>query len=238
MGRDTSRRATELRRLIVDLESRAAALQPARPRPVPPAPEPETGEGMNWEERFDGPLSTRRWRPMGPGRRTEVRNGRLELELAPTDTHTGIVTKSLIDFASRPVLITADFQYSHGRGQHYLMLAFVLQAGEKGGDFLRVRIDNRDSGAFGVRVENWETPLTNFEKALTPWVRFPGDRPHRLALRLDTTRFELRIDDKLVGRGPHDCDFNAARLAIELYSGHRGHGDVCWVDNLKIAPAP
>ena len=33
---------------------------------------------------------------------------------------------------------------------------------------------------------------------------------------------------------PHDLGFTKGYVSLGLYSGHYGHGDVCWFDDLEV----
>ena len=108
----------------------------------------------------------------------------------------------------------------------------------RSGEYLLVRIDGNSAEAASIRVENHNAPATNWKHTLTPWHPFDLDSVHHLLLRLDRDGFRLELDDQLIGEGSHQCSFGWAYITLGVYSGHRGHGDVCWWDNLKVYRVP
>jgi hypothetical protein len=90
----------------------------------------------------------------------------------------------------------------------------------------------------GYRKVVTQLPATNWKHTLTSWQRFDPDRVHHLRLRLDKDTYRLELDDQRIGEGLHECSFGWAYVALGVYSGHRGRGDVCWWDNLRAYRAP
>ena len=97
-----------------------------------------------------------------------------------------------------------------------------------------LRIDGNSRQPASVRVENHNAPSMNWKHTLSPWHRFDSNSVHHLRLRLEEDAYRLKLDDQLVGEGAHECSFGWAHIILGVYSGHRGHGDVCWWDNLKV----
>jgi len=109
---------------------------------------------------------------------------------------------------------------------------------DRSGEYLLVRIDGNSRQPALIRVENHNAPATNWKHTLTSWQQFDPDRVHHLRLRLDKDTYRLELDDQRIGEGAHECSFGWAYVVLGVYSGHRGHGDVCWWDNLRAYRAP
>jgi len=205
-----------------------------------PAKMPESDVVLPWSETFDD-LSEKRWafnnRKQTKG--TAAANGRLELELPRDATTAGVHTLESWPFVPHPLVIEADFKYTHGEHDRYLMFYMKIAASPTGGgEYLLVRVDGSRKGRAQIRVENHNAPPTKWKHTLTQWKPFDPDRPHHLRLRLDRNTFRLELDGSLVGEGPHECSFAWAYVILGVYSGHKGHGDVCWWDNLNIHRVP
>ncbi|MCD6362345.1 MAG: hypothetical protein J7M38_15920 [Armatimonadetes bacterium] len=226
----TSVRAREL---LADAAARLHAIEDMacpEPQPVPEPPPGGVVLTLPFEEDFDGPLDPKLWKfdPDDPGVR--LADGRLELEIK-RGRSADIQLIPLIDFSAKPVQLDWDFQYNHAGHQWYLMLTFNLDpAAEGSGDVLRIRLDPR----IRMRVENGETAPSNFKVSLTPYTNYPTNVPHHMTLQIGPTDYALWIDGQLHGRGPHRLGFTHGHFRAGVYSGHGGHGDVCWMDNLRV----
>ena len=229
----TESRARELLVLAEDLLQRAARVvrvpnPPSRQAVMPVATGPRV---LPWTETFDS-LEPELWEISGDHAGVRVADGRLELELPRDKRNVGISAKLPLPLAPRPLVVECDFKYSHAGHPKYLMLGLRLSSSPTGADeFLLVRIEGAGPGT--LRVENHEAPATDWQFTLTDWHRFDLDQPHHMRLRMDAETYRLEIDRHLVGEGLHDCGFGSGYLSLFLYSGHRGHGDVCWWDNLR-----
>ena len=227
--RPTEARARELLAEAARLVRDAAA--PVRvPSKAPVAPPRRPGAGIPWHETFDR-LEPAEWR-LEPNMRGVRVNGRLEMEL-PRDARTAQIQGLRgSPFVPRAILFECDFKYTHGPHEKYLMQSILVTGNPSGGgDFLRLRIEGKQPGV--IRVENQESPATNWQYTLTTWKQFDSSKPHHLKLRLDQLNYRLELDGELVGEGPHGCDFGVAYFSPLLSSGHMGHGDVCWFDNFQ-----
>jgi hypothetical protein len=195
---------------------------------------------LPWTETFEE-LSPERW-AFGDGKHTEgirAASGRLEMELPRDATGAEIHTVESWPFVPRPLAIDTDFKFSHGDHDRYLRLSMKVSGTTAGRDeYILVRIESTRAGSATIWVENHNAPPTRWQHTLTQRKRFDPARPHHLRLRLERDTFRLELDGVLVGEGPHECEFGWANVALGVYSGHRGHGDVCWWDNLRIRRAP
>ena len=109
---------------------------------------------------------------------------------------------------------------------------------DRPGEYLLVRIDGNRKRPALIRVENHNAPATNWQHSLTEWQPFDPDQVHHLRLRLERDSYRLALDGQVIGEGPHGCSFGWAYVFLGVYSGHRGQGDVCWWDNLRVYRAP
>ena len=230
----TETRAREL------LNEAVALLQRAPAPAIPPSQAPEATPGgeepvLPWRETFDE-LSAELWQFDEKEQGIRLAGGRLEMELPRDKRNISAVTRQTLPLAPKPLVFECDLKFSHGSHDKYLMMGLRFSSSPGGGDeYLLVRIEGEGPGV--IRVENHEAPATGWQVTLTDWSEFDLAQAHHLKLRLDTQRFVLYLDGKQVGSGLHDCGFGAAFVNLELYSGHRGHGDVCWWDNLHAYAA-
>ena len=203
------------------------------------APPQDSRTALPWAETFET-LSPKRWAFSGR-KRTEgiwVANGRLEMELPRNATSAEIHTVESWPFVPRPLMIETDFKFSHGNHDRYLRLSMKVTGTTAGrGEYVLIRIESSHPGTGTIWAENHNAPPTHWQHILTKRKRFDANRPHHLRLRLDRDTFRLELDGLLVGEGPHECDFGWANVTLGVYSGHRGHGDVCWWDNLNVRRA-
>ncbi|HUS81071.1 MAG TPA: hypothetical protein VM283_07365, partial [Armatimonadota bacterium] len=221
------------RELLADADARLQAIEDmARPEPQP-VPDPPRGGvtlALPFEEDFEQALDPKLWTfdPAEPGVR--VKDGRLELEIARGRGAYCELTP-LLDFSAEPLQLDWDFQYNHAGHEWYLMLTFNLEpAAEGSGDVLRIRLDP----AIHMRVENGETAPSNFQVSLTQYTKYAGNVPHHMTLQIGPTEYALWLDGELHGRGAHRLGFTHGHFRPGVASGHGGHGDVCWTDNLRI----
>jgi len=213
-------------------EARSPSVRPSRRAMMP-----GSDVALPWSETFEK-LSPERWQPSGASG-IRVRNGRLEMELPGDATRAEISTTESWPFVPRPLAIETDFQFSHGEHDRYLRLSMRIGGTAAGaGEYLLLRIDGSSPESATIRVENHNAPPTKWQHTLTEWTRFDVNQPHHLRLRLDRDTFRLELDEKLVGEGAHECSFGWAYITLGVYSGHRGHGDVCWWDDLKVNRTP
>ena len=198
---------------------------------------PASDSTFPWDETFDE-LSPDRWQPADVNG-IRVANGRLEMELPRDSRQSEISTVESWPFVPQPLVIDTDFKYTHGDHDRYLRLSMKIAGTPTGaGEYLLLRIDGTSPESAGIRVENHNAPPTNWQHVLTDWTKFGVDEPHHMRLRLERDTYRLELDDKLVGEGPHECSFGWAHITLGVYSGHRGHGDVCWWDNLTVQRVP
>ncbi|NOY80947.1 MAG: hypothetical protein GXP31_08060 [Kiritimatiellaeota bacterium] len=235
----TEVRARELLALAAALirEARAPRVVPSRPVQAPPR---DSRAVLPWSETFTV-LSPGRWAFSGRKRSEGVRvaNGRLEMELPRDATSAEIHTVESWPFVPRPLVIETDFKFSHGDHDRYLRLSMKVSGTTAGsGEYILIRIESSSAGSATIWAENHNAPATNWQHTLTERKEFDPTRPHHLRLRLDRDTFRLELDGALVGEGPHECEFGWANITLGVYSGHRGHGDVCWWDNLTIRRTP
>ena len=87
-----------------------------------------------------------------------------------------------------------------------------------------------------VRLENADTPPSNFEFSLTPYESFATNVPQQVRLVLTPERFFLEMDGKRLGEGEHDCHFTQAAITLSVSTGHIGRGDVVWWDDIEVVP--
>ena len=227
----TEGRARELLDVAGDLMRRADA--PPVPASRPPTTPADPGAlPLPWHEPFAN-LDPSLWSFDPDEAGVRLAQGRLEMELPRDKRNIRVATKYAFPLAPEPLVVECDFKYSHAGHPKYLMLAMRLAASAEGGDeYILIRIEGKKTGT--IRVENHEARATNWQVTLTDWHAFDLSRPHHMTLRLDARSFRLELGNKLVGSGPHGCDFGSAYISLALYSGHRGHGDVCWWDNLRV----
>jgi len=210
---------------------REAANPKAPPSRQPTAP--ASNVVLPWGEPFDE-LSPQGWQPENVNG-IRVANGRLELELPRDARSAEISTTRSWPFVPRPLIIETDFKFSRGDHDRYLRLSMKVAGTPSGaGEYLLLRVESSSSRSAQIRVENHNAPPTNWQHTLTEWKRFDPDKPHHLKLLLDKDTFRLELDEALVGEGPHECGFGWAYLTLGVYSGHRGQGDVCWWDDLRV----
>ena len=227
------------RRIAELLREAAPWAQTPTPRQLQPVAAPainQVAEGLPWSEDFSAGLDAERWTlpRKNPHGRLEVKDGRLEVELSPQETSLSLHTQRTFDFGTRPLEFTWMFQFNHGGHPFYLMQGVKLAPAAGGGDdFLHVRVNP----GIQVRLENGDTPASNYQYSLTPYVKLPTNAPHRVRLLLDATRYRLELDDKLLGEGAHDLGFTRAAIHLSVSTGHRGHGDVVWWDDFAVRPA-
>lgn len=226
----TEVRARELLSLAADATRQAAnPTAPPSRRPTAPA----SAVVLPWREPFDE-LSPQRWQPTGGGA-IRAAGGRLETELPADATSAEISTTQSWPFVPHPLVIETDFKFTHGDHDRYLRLSMRIAGTPSGGEeYLLVRIESSSNRSAQIRAENHNAPPTDWQHTLTEWTAFDPAKPHHLKLRLDQESFRLELDDALVGEGSHECGFGWAYLTLGVYSGHRGHGDVCWWDELVV----
>ena len=235
----TEVRARELLALAATLvgEARAPKAVASRTAQAPPQDSRAT---LPWAEAF-AYLAPERW-AFGDGKATEgirIASGRLEMELPRDATRAEIHTVESWPFVPRPLTIETDFKFTHGDHDRYLRLSMQVSGTTAGrGEYILIRIESTHGGSGTIWVENHNAPPTRWQHTLTERREFGPDRPHHLRLRLERDRFRLELDGTLVGEGSHECEFGWANIALGVYSGHRGHGDVCWWDNLRVQRAP
>ena len=235
----TEVRARELLILAATLtrEALSPKLVPSCPAQTPPQDSHAT---LPWTETFED-LSSERW-AFSNGKQTEgirAASGKLEMELPRNATSAEIHTVESWPFVPRPLAIETDFKFSHGDHDRYLRSSMKVSGTTDGrGEFILIRIESSRAGSATIWVENHNAPLTRWQHKLTQRKRFDPTRPHHLRLRLERDTFRLQLDGELVGEGPHECEFGWANIALDVSSGHRGHGDVCWWDNLRIQRTP
>ena len=230
----TEVRARELMELASECIQNARA--PKR-SPSRKAEMPQSDIVLPWNEPFDR-LSPDQWHPPQVNG-IRVAGGRLELELPRDATQAEIHTARSWPFVRRALVIESDFKYSHGDHDRYLRLSMKISGSpDRSDEYLLVRIDGNSRQSVSARVENHNAPATNWKHTLSPWHRFNPNSVHHLRLRLEKDKYRLELDDQLVGEGAHECCFGWAHLVLGVYSGHRGHGDVCWWDDLKVYRAP
>ncbi len=223
-----------LARVAQLLDLAAAHLrQAADPRVAPsrPVTAPPDDSGLPWTESFDQ-LSPDRWQLPAQRRGWALTDGRLEMELPRDRRDVAVSGKTGFPFVPVPLCLEWDFMFRHGGHDKYLMMSTEILPSLAGGDeYLRVRIDGQ-GGKAQIRLENHRTPPSGYTYALTKYAAFEPNRPHHLRLTLDQERFQLVLDDRILGEGPHECTFTRAYVRLSLASGHMGQGDVCWWDNL------
>ena len=205
-------------------------LQPAGDTVVPQ--DEATGAKLPFIESFDT-LDPNRWRLEQEQVGIQVRDGRLTMQLPEKGARSvGITSQEFFDFGTRPLNFTYKFQFNHGGHRWYLMQSFRLAptAGAGADDFLHIRCDP----GLCVRLENAETPASGYTRSLTPYQGYKTNAPHEVSLTIDGERYRLLIDGQLHGEGPHGMGFAAGYLSLGLYSGHYGHGDTCWFDDLRV----
>jgi hypothetical protein len=218
-----------------DAEAYGAAPPTLRSAATIAVPHEQTlGAALPWRETFDG-LDPERWRfdESHPG--TETREGRLAMFLPPGKNAVSVTSQEAFDFGSGPVEISYSFEFNHGGHQWYLMQSLNLRPSASGAadDFLHVRCDP----GIRIRLENGETPASGYEKSLTPYQSYETNVPHQVSLTLDGRRFRLLIDGRLHGEGEHELQFGLGYITLGLYSGHGGHDDVCYFDDLQVTQA-
>ena len=226
-------RMRELLTEAADLKGRGASPPTLASAAELAAPEAEpAGAKLPWKETFDR-LDAERWtfKEDHPG--LEVRDGKLVMRLPENATSIGLSCKEPFDFGARPIELRYKFQFNHAGHQWYLMqsvrLAPTLTGGA--GDYLHIRCDP----GLRMRLENGLTPATDYKWSLTPYQAYETNVPHEVVLHLDGERLRMWIDDKLHGEGQHGLGFTLGYLSLGLYSGHRGHGDECWFDDLEAS---
>ncbi len=204
------------------------------------SPAEDSRAALPWTEAFQE-LSPQRW-AFSDGKQPEgirVASDRLEMELPRDATGAEIHTVESWPFVPRPLAIETDFKFSHGDHDRYLRLSMkVAGTTDSGGEYILIRIESSGAGSATIWVENHNAPLTSWQHTLTERRRFDPTQPHHLRLRLERETFRLEMDGVPVGEGPHECEFGWANLALGVFSGHRGHGDVCWWDNLQVRTTP
>ena len=235
----TAIRARELLALASGLiwQARNPRIVASRTAQAPPR---DSRAALPWAETFTE-LSPERW-AFSDGKRTEgirVANDKLEMELPRDATSAEIHTVESWPFVPRPLTIETDFKFSHGAHDRYLRLSMKVSGTTAGrGEYILIRIESTRAGSGTIWAENHNAPLTRWQHTLTERMEFDPAGPHNLRLRLERDTFRLELDGVLVGEGSHECEFGWANVALGVYSGHHGHGDVCWWDNLKIRRAP
>ena len=235
----TEVRARELLALAATLtrEARGRRVVPSRPAQAPPQ---DSRAALPWHEMFED-LSPERW-AFSDRRRTggiRVASGRLEMELPRDATSAEIHTVESWPFVPRPLMIETDFKFTHGDHDRYLRLSMKVSGTTAGrGEYILIRIESTRAGSGTIWAENHNAPPTQWKHRLTQPRSFDPDEPHHLRLRLERNTLRLELDGTAIGEGPHECEFGWANVALGVYSGHRGHGDVCWWDNLRIRREP
>ena len=235
----TEVRARELLGLAARLtrEVKSPRIAPSR---APEAPLVDSHAKLPWVEAFEQ-LSPKSW-AFSDRRRAKgfrVVNGRLEMELPPDATSVEIHTTESWPFVPRPLTIETDFKFTHGDHDRYLRLSMKISGtAAGGGEYILIRIESSGKGHASMWAENHNAPPTQWKHRLTEPKSFDPDEPHHLRLRLERNTLWLELDGTVIGEGPHECEFGWANITLGVYSGHRGHGDVCWWDNLNIHRAP
>ncbi len=228
---------TQRMRELADLAAQhlAASLRPRPPRPGPvvvPDDAPYPLLPLPWTEEFDGTAPSPLWEVNAGQGRVEVADGKVCLELKES-TGVGLVTRGLIDFGARPVVLEARFTH-HGTPHEWYVGTFLnLIPPVAMGDYLSVRTDQGSS----LRMENGDTAASGFRKVLFDYQPIAPNVPHQLRLYLDAERYRLEIDGKLYGEGLHNLQFTCGRLSLSIGSGHQGHGDVWAIDSVQVRPA-
>ena len=230
----TEVRARELLGLAAGLltEAKDPRVVPSRPVSAPPR---DSLVDLPWVEPFDE-LSSQRWAARGKGwpKGVRVADGKLDMELPRDATSATVHTAQSWPFVPRPLAIETDFKYTHGDHEKYLLLSMKITGSAGTGEYILIRIEGNRKGQGKIWVENHNAPASRWQYVLTPRTNFDAGEPHHLRLRLERTTFRLDLDGDLVGEGPHECEFGWANIALGVYSGHRGRGDVCWWDDLKV----
>ncbi|NLB97892.1 MAG: hypothetical protein GX785_19545 [Armatimonadetes bacterium] len=232
-GHALDQRIAELLREAARWARAAEKPEPRRPRPVTvPPPDPRSA-GIPWKEDFSQGLREERWSvPRNAKSRIEVKDGRLEMELSSEETSAAITTRRTFDFGEQPLEFRWRFQFNHAGHEWYLMQGVRLAPEASDDGYILFRIDP----GIRVRLENADTPPSNFEFSLTPYESFATNVPHQVRLVLTPERFFLEMDGKRLGEGEHDCHFTQAAITLSVSTGHKGRGDVVWWDDIEVVP--
>jgi len=212
----------------------------ADPKPSPAEPLDATGlrrtlSILPLAEEFDGQLSDEVWRVSAEQGKVACVDGRLRLELKDPGS-VSVATRGLLDFASQPVVLRTRLRNDRAEGSHYTGTFLGLHPVVDMQDRFLLRIDNGSQ----VWLSNGHTLASRWTEPLFDWKPLQPGVDHEIELQLDRLTYRLEIDDKLLGEGFHNLHFGCAEFSLSMQSGHGGHGDVWWVDSLKVSrpPAP
>ena len=231
-------RAAELARAAADRLQAVLDLKPFRPMKLRPPAAQTIGAGLPWNVRFDQPLNLQQyptdrrcWQVSG---NATVTDGQLVLR----DPDGSIGYSDFIEFATGPVEIEYRFinkaiaaspkgEWFHG--------AFVrLQAETPDpGDYLNVRVNYGRQ----IRLENGETPPSNYQKALFDYQPIEPNVWHTATLRLDVCTYRLSVDGKVLDEGLHRVSFTRGKLGLSMYTAPVSQGNAFIVDYLTVRRA-
>jgi hypothetical protein len=223
--------------LAKDAADRLATAIAGKPMPPEPVRTPEGGvqtvtpestlAQLPWAEEFDKPVDPAVWKLSPSSGMCEVRDGKLWMELKSA---TGVAAECLKTFSMTggPVELEFSFQYNCAEGWWYLGDFITIGFG---GDHILIRVDN----ARQIRLENAWTAACGYTQPIVDYMPIAPNMPHVLRLDVGTERYQLIVDDKLLSEGYHEVEVGpTATLSIGQYSGHQGHGDVAWMDYVKV----
>jgi hypothetical protein len=133
------------------------------------------------------------------------------------------------DLTGGPLRIEARVQYSHAGGWWYLGNFINVRMGD---DHILIRVDN----ASQIRLENNWTAASGYTQPICDYQAITPNVPHVITLDVDPVRYRLFVDDRLLSEGEHEVEpVPAVTLELSMGSGHQGHGDVAWVDYVRVS---
>jgi hypothetical protein len=230
--------AGELARAAVGRLQASFDLKPAHPQPLNPPVAQPIGQELPWTVEFDQPLNVQKypvdrryWKASG---NATVENGELVLR----DPGGSISYSDYIEFATRPIEIEYRFRSdtvappTKGEWFHGAFVRLQAETPDPS-DYLNIRINYGSQ----IRLENGETPPSNYQKALFDYHPLEPNVWHTAKLRLDVNSYRLEIDGKVLGQGPHRMTFIRGKLILSMYTAPVPQGNVFRMDYIRIRPA-
>jgi hypothetical protein len=88
-----------------------------------------------------------------------------------------------------------------------------------------------------IRLENGETPPSNYQKALFDYRPIEPNVWHTVMLRLDVSTYRLSVDGKVLSEGLHRVSCTRGKLGLSMYTAPVAQGNAFIVEYLTVRRA-